>query len=40
MVAGLVGAVAIMRRSYDNDPERKARIQEKDLHSLAEKISK
>ena len=34
------GAVAVLRWSADKDPERAARMQEKDLHMLAEKISR
>ncbi len=40
LIACAIGAVAALRWNYDKDPERKARMQEKDLHSLAEKISK
>jgi|SRR5579864_687159 len=35
-----VGAVAALRWNYDKDPERRARTQEKELHSLAGRISK
>ena len=35
-----VAAIAALRWSYDKDPERAARMQEKDLHILAEKISR
>ncbi len=40
LIACAIGAVAALRWNYDKDPERRARMQEKDLHSLAEKISK
>ena len=40
LIACGIGAITVLRWNYDKDPERKARTQEKDLHSLAEKISK
>jgi hypothetical protein len=40
LIACAIGAIAALRWNYDKDPERKARMQEKDLHALAEKISK
>ena len=40
LIACAAGAITVLRWNYDKDPERRARIQEKDLHSLAEKISK
>ena len=40
LIACAIGAVAALRWNYDKDPERRARTQEKDLHSLAERISK
>ncbi len=40
IMACAIGAVAALRWNYDKDPERKARTQEKDLNSLAERISK
>jgi hypothetical protein len=40
LIACAIGAIAAWRWQVDKDPERKARVQEKDLHSLAEKISK
>ncbi len=39
LVACAIGAVTALRWNYDKDPERKARMQEKDLHTHAEKIS-
>ncbi len=35
-----VAAIAALRWTYDKDPERAARANEKDLHTLAERISK
>ena len=40
LIACAFGALATLRWNYDRDPERKAPMQEKDLHSLAEKIGK
>jgi len=40
LVACGVAAIATLRWTYDKDPERAARTKEKDLHTLAEKISK
>ncbi len=40
LLACAVGAIATLRWNYGRDPERQARMQEKDLHSLAERISK
>ncbi len=40
LIACAIGAVASLRWNYDKDPERRMRIQEKELHSLAERISK
>ncbi len=39
LIGCAVGAIAVLRWNYDKDPERRARMQEKDLHSLAETIS-
>jgi hypothetical protein len=39
LVACTIGAAAMLRWSYDKDPNRRAQMQEKDLHALAEKIS-
>ncbi len=40
LVACGVGAITAWRWSHDKDPERAARMNEKDLQTLAEKISK
>ena len=40
LVACAIGAVATWRWSYGQDPERAKRMQEKDVHTLAEKISR
>lgn len=40
LVACAIGALAALRWNYDKNPERAARIKEKELHSLAERISK
>jgi len=40
LVACAAGAIATWRWSRDKDPERAARIKEKDTQTLAEKISK
>jgi hypothetical protein len=40
LVACGVAAIAALRWSYDKDPERAKRMQEKDLQTLAEKISR
>lgn len=40
LITCAIGAIAALRWNYDRGAERAARMQEKDLHSLAEKISK
>lgn len=40
LVAGAIGAVAALRWTSNKDPERAARMKEKDTQTLAERISK